>query len=103
MFLHVAPTSGDLSGDRFENEIRRVDLAMGMRVRDADDLAFILKDQDMINFWPLAQLAVLLLPAGEQGENLVDVEFGERRVVERTVADDAGLSRGGTIEKQAAF
>ena len=61
LLLPIARAGVDLDGDRFEHEIRGVNLAMGMRIRDADHFALVLEDQHVVHFRPVAQLAVLLL------------------------------------------
>ena len=73
-----------------------------MRIGDADHLSFVLKNEDVVHLGALAELAVLLLPTGQKQEDVVDCQFGERRVVQRTVADDAGLALGRAIAEQAA-
>ena len=46
--------------DVLEHEVRRVDLAMRMRVGDADHLALVLEDQDVVDSGEPAQIDVLL-------------------------------------------
>ena len=61
-----------------------------MRVRDADDLALVLEHQHVIHLRPAAQVAVLLLPGRQQGDDLLAVQLGERHVVPGRVADHPG-------------
>ena len=68
-----------------------------MGIRDADHLPFVLEDQNVSHFGPRSQLAELHLPGGEQSCNLRDVEFGQRHVVPRAVADDSRNALGRTM------
>ena len=98
----MPPTNVDFIRDRLEGEVGGVDLAMGMGIRDADDLTLVFKDEDVLHFGPVAKLAILLLPTFEESAYLIDGLFGERGVVERAVADDAGDAVRRAIAEEAA-
>src|SRR5204863_276377 len=72
-----------------EHEVRRVDLAVRMRVTDADDLALVLEHEHVPYLVARAELAVLRLQHLQQTEDLRLAELGERDVVPRRDADDA--------------
>src|SRR2546427_7082934 len=80
-----------------EHEVRRVDLAVRMRVADADDLALVLEHEHVPYLVARTELAVLHLQHLQQTQNLRFAELGERDVVPRREADDAGASVGGPI------
>src|SRR5262245_36344325 len=87
--------------DGLENEVGRIDLAMWVWVGDADDLAFVLEDQYVVDLFARAELQILLLPDAHQVGDFHGIEFGEGQVVARAVADDAGDSRGGPVAVNA--
>src|SRR6266508_170321 len=76
--------------DGLEDEVGRVDLTMRVRVGDADDLALVLKDQDVVDLFVRAEFDILPLPGAHQVDDLGGLEFCEGQVVTRAVADDAG-------------
>ena len=80
--------------DRLEHEVRRVDLTVRVRVRDADHFALVLEDEHVIDAVASAELPVLLLPDCEQPVDLRGLQLGEREVVPRAVADDAREAGG---------
>jgi hypothetical protein len=60
-----------------------------VRVGDADDLALVLEDQDVVDLLVRAEFGVLPLPGAHQFDDLHVLEFCEGQVVARAVADDA--------------
>src|SRR5262245_37557117 len=92
-------SSGDsiLGLDGLEYEVGRVDLTMWVRVGDADDLALILEDQDVVDLLVAAEFDVLPLPGAHQVDDLRGLEFCEGQVVARAVAYDAGVASRGAI------
>ncbi|MFO0789060.1 MAG: hypothetical protein U0805_06350 [Pirellulales bacterium] len=101
VFLPVPRGSIDFDADRLEDEVGRVDLIVRVRIRNADDFAFVLEDKDVVYITAGAELAILFGPAGEDGLDLVGREFGERDVVQRRVADDAGDAFGRRVAEDA--
>src|SRR5262249_39219870 len=96
--LGQVPLGDALFGlDGFEDEVGRVNLTMRVRVGDADHFAFVLEDQHMIDLFVRAKLDVLLLPNAHQVGDLAGLEFGQRRVVARAVADDSRYACRGTV------
>ena len=87
--LEVAASGEQLRLDVLEGEIGRVDLAMRVRVADADDFALVLEDEDERHVGMRREFTHLLLPRLEQGIHAIDVELRQRHVVPRAVADDA--------------
>ena len=83
--------------DGAEDEVRRVDLAVRMRIADADDLALVLEHQHVVHFGPSAELAILLLQCPEQANDLLVWKLGEREIVARRVAHDACDAVGSTV------
>src|SRR5262245_3182343 len=60
--LGQAPLGDSRLGlDSLEDEVGRVDLAMRMRVGDADDLALVLEDQCMIDLLELPEVKIVTL------------------------------------------
>ncbi len=102
VLLPVAPADRDLVLDRLEDEVGRVNLAVRVRVGDADDLALVLEGQHVVDLRPGAQLAVLPLPRLQQRDDLRQVQLGERQVVPRRVADDAGHAARRAVAVDAA-
>ena len=49
-FRRVALAGSRFGFDCFEDKIRGVDLAMRMRIGDADDLAFVFEDEHVVDF-----------------------------------------------------
>src|SRR5262249_42617571 len=86
----MPPGDSRLGLDGFEDDGGRVDLAMRSRVAEADDLALVVEDQDMVDLFVRAEFGVLPLPGAHQVDDLRGLEFCERQVVARAVADDAG-------------
>src|SRR5262245_4475130 len=86
----MPPGDSRLGLDGFEDEVGRVDLAMRMRVGDADDFALVLEDQDVVDLLVAAEFYILLLPGAHQVDDLRGLELCEGQVVARAVADDAG-------------
>ena len=93
-FGEVALARTRLGLDELEDEVGGVDLAMRMRVADADGLALVLEDEDVRDLGPRGQLAHLILPGGQQRLDAFNRQFGQRDVVARAVADDARQARG---------
>src|SRR5262245_56812872 len=93
----MPPGDSRLGLDGFEDEVGRVYLAMRMRVGDADDLALVLEDQDMVDLLVAAEFYILPLAGAHQVDDLRDLEFCEGQVVTRAVADDAGDAGSGAI------
>src|SRR5438128_3109274 len=83
--------------NRLEDEISRVNLAVRVRVGDADHLAFILEDQDVVDLLATPEFDVLFLPNTQQGFDFAGLEFGERKIMPRAVADDAGDAGRGPV------
>src|SRR4030095_790863 len=93
----MPPGDTRLGLDGFEDEVGRVDLAMRVRVGDADDFALILEDQDVVDLLVAAEFDVLQLPGAHQVDDLRGLELCEGQVVARAVADDAGDAGRGAI------
>ena len=87
--------------DGLEHEVGRVDLAVRVRVGDADDLALVLEDEHVIDAVACAEIAVLLLPDLEQPVDLGRLQLRQRQVVARAVADDARHARRGPVAVDA--
>src|SRR5436853_6431726 len=88
-FFKIAAAGAGFGFDGFEDKVGRVNLAMRVRVRDADDIALILKDENVIDFGAAAEINILFLPDREQGFNLCRPKLGECQVMLGAVADDA--------------
>ena len=73
--------------DRFEDKVRGVNLAVRVRIRNANCLAFVFKDQHMVDLFASAQLAILFLPYSEEGFDRGWLQFSEGETVVRTVAN----------------
>src|SRR5262245_18311290 len=97
----MPPGDSRLGLDGLEDEVGRVDLAMRVRVGDADDLAFVFEDQYVVDLFARAEFDVLPLPDAHQVDYLFGFEFCEGQVVARAVADDAGYAGGGPVAVNA--
>src|SRR3954469_17395635 len=72
--LFEMPAAGtEFRLDEFKSEVRRVDLAMRVRVADADHLSLVLEDEDEIHVGMRRQFSHLLLPRREQRIDAVDI------------------------------
>src|SRR4051794_31151384 len=89
--------------DVLEDEVGGVNLAVRVRVRDADGLPLVLEDEDVFDLGPAPEFAVLLLPDREQLFDLRRLKLGERQAVVRTVADDAGEPLGRLVAVDAVW
>src|SRR5947209_6286612 len=58
----VAAAGAGFGLDGLEDKVGGVNLAVRMRVRDADDFALVLKDENVIDFGAAAEVNILLLP-----------------------------------------
>src|SRR5262245_45174379 len=71
---------------------------MRVRVRDAYHLTLVLEDQHVADLLVAAELDVLPFPDAHQIDDLAGLEFRQRQVMARAVADDARNACGGTVE-----
>ena len=83
--------------DVLEDEVGGVDLAVGMRVGDAHDLALVLEDEDVRDALHARELAILRLPDPEKGVHFGRAQLGEAQVVLGRVAHDAGHAGRGPV------
>src|SRR5467141_2179598 len=60
-----------------------------MRIRDTNDLAFVLKYQDMIDVWPSSKIHIFALPGSDKFFDLTDFELGQRQIMPRRIANNA--------------
>src|SRR5262245_39576852 len=97
----MPPGASRFGLDGLEDEVGRIDLAMRVRVGDADDLAFVFEDQDVIDLFARAEFDVLPPPDAHQVDYLFGFEFRKGQVVARAVADDAGYASGGPVAVNA--
>ena len=67
--------------NRLEDKVRRVDLAVGVRVGDANHFATVLEDQELVDFRTAAEFDVLLLPDAQQGLDFRSLQLGQRKIV----------------------
>ena len=104
-FREILPADTSLGFDSLEDKVRRIDLAVRMWIRDADDFAFVLEDEHVVDIREATERVILFLPDVQQLLNLSKVELSEREVVFRTVANDArdAASRTILIETRRRF
>src|SRR4051812_22990747 len=69
-FCKVAAAGARFGFDGFEDKVGGVNLAMRVRIRNADDFALVLKDEDVIDLRAAAEIEVLSLPDRKQRFNL---------------------------------
>ena len=60
--IQISARGSDFSFDRFEDKVSRINLAVRMRIRDANDPAFIFERQDVIDLRPSSQINIFTLP-----------------------------------------
>src|SRR5687768_14184351 len=60
--FEIAARNLGLAFDEFEDKVRRIDLAMRMRVRNADNLTFVFKGQDVVDLGTSTEFQVLIPP-----------------------------------------
>jgi len=94
LLVPVTLRDGHFVFDRLEDEIRRVDLAVGVRVGNADHLTLVLECEHVVHFRTGAEFPILRLPDPQQVGDLRHFEFGQRDVVPRAVADNASHPLG---------
>ncbi len=75
--------------DGLEDEVRRVDLAVRMRVRDPGRSTFVLEDQHVLDLRKRTEVAMLALPGGDDFLRVFGRHLGKSKVVARTEADHA--------------
>ena len=63
---------------------------MRVRIGDADDLAFVLEDQNIVDLRVIAEFEILIAPDAQQVDDLRQFQLGQGNTVIGTVADDAG-------------
>jgi len=85
VFAHRAEF--DLDG--LPHEVRRVQLPVRMRVRDADELALVLEQEHVAHVRVGRELTHLRLPDAHDGLDRIDAHLRERQVVSRREADHA--------------
>ena len=95
--VEMPPCHFRLGQDRFEDEIRGVDLTVRMRIGDAHHLAFVFEDEHVRHFRSRGQLRVLGLPCFEQAENSVNFQLRQRHVVSRIVTDHSRQAVGAAV------
>src|SRR5262249_29016505 len=61
-FAEMSPARARFGLDEFKDKIRRIDLTVRMRIRNANDFALVLKDQNVIDLATTSKIDVLLLP-----------------------------------------
>src|SRR5262249_12365268 len=85
-------TSGNIGFalNRLEDKIRRIDLTVRMRIGNTYHIAFVLEDENVFHFPAGAKIDVLVTPGLEKDLDFSDLQFSQRHVVFRTVADHAG-------------
>src|SRR5690242_15875530 len=94
----VAAASAGFCLDGLEDKVGRVNLAVRVRVRDADDFALVLENENVINVWAAAEINVLFLPHRKQGFDFRRRKLRERQVVFGAVTDDAcDAARGAAL------
>ena len=77
--FHEMPLTRSRFGfDSFEDEVGGVNLAMRMWIRNADGLAFVFKNQHVLDLGPCAELPVLVLPNFKQVFDRVRLELCKR-------------------------
>ena len=59
-----------------------------MRIRHADDLAFVLKNQDVINFRPLSKVDILALPGSDESLDFTDFELSQGQIMARRITNN---------------
>ena len=91
----VALRRAQLGLDRLPDERRRVDLAVRVRIGDADDVALVLEAQHLANLRARAQLARLAAPHVDDLRDRRRRHLGQRQIVTRREADDARGADGG--------
>src|SRR3954451_19463754 len=69
-FFKVATAGARFGLDGFEDKVGGVNLAMRMRIRNADDFALVLEDEDVIDLRAAAEVNILFLPDRKQRFNL---------------------------------
>ena len=100
-FRQVPAAGLQFGVDVLEREVGRVNLAVRVRVADADDFSLVLEDEDERHIGICGQFTHLLLPRLEQRVDAIDLELGERHVVTRAVADDPGHAAGRAVPVDA--
>jgi len=65
-----------------------------MRIRDADDFAFVLENQDVRHVPVPSELEILRLPDAQEILDGLVIELRKREIVARRIADDARESTG---------
>jgi hypothetical protein len=59
-----------------------------MGIGNADGLALVLENQNMIDSFAVSEIDILLLPNAQEIFYFANLQLGERQVVARTVTDD---------------
>ena len=101
VLVEMALAGAQLGLDVLEHEVRRVDLAVRMRIADADGFALVLEDQHVGDFGAPPSSRICSCHVASSAIHAVDVELGQRHVVPRAVADDARDARGRPIPVDA--
>ena len=81
--------------DRLPDERRRVDLAVRVRIGDADDVALVLEAEHLADLRARAQLARLPAPDVDDLGDRRRRHLGQRQIVARREAHDARGADGG--------
>src|SRR5207237_3009640 len=76
-----------------KHEIGGVDLAVRVRIGDADRFAFILEYQYMANPFATRKINILLSPDAQEAFDLAHRQFGEGEIVLRAVTNDSGYAK----------
>ena len=100
-FRQVPAAGLQFGVDVLEREVGRVNLAVRVRVADANDFSLVLEDEDERHIGICGQFTHLLLPRLQQRVDAIDLELGERHVVTRAVADDPGHAAGRAVPVDA--
>ena len=82
-FGKMSTAGSGLVRDRLEDKIVRVDLAMRVRIGNANCLPFVFEDQNVFDLGAIAKIEVLLLPRTKKLGDLRRTKLGEREIVSR--------------------
>src|SRR5580704_16554994 len=91
--------------NRLKNKIRRIDLAVRMRIGDSDYLSLVLEYQNVRNIGAATKFAVFFLPHLQKSDHFRGVELSQRQIVLGAVTYDACNSarRAITVNAKRCF
>ena len=61
---------------------------MWMRIRHPNDFSFVLKNQDVINLWPLSKVDILALPGSDESLDFTDFELSQGQIMARRITNN---------------